>query len=358
MAYLKPTLSELIDQIETNLFSRFPDLDPSLATSMAKNIAEVIAGAVNGTYGNLEYNLEQQFPDTAQEEYATRWAAIYGLTRLVATSADGDAIFTGSIGSSVTTSAELVSSDGIVYEVDTGFTLAAESETHSVTAQDAGEDGNIDADAELAFVSVPSGMDSIATVDSGGITGGTDQETDVELTARTLTKIANPPRGGAAHDYTAWAKEATNVTRTWVRTPDSPGTDTVDPGEVLLWFAMDNDYDDGIPQSGDITDVQDYIDAVRPVMIDSGFTADAPTAYEIDFDVTISPDTPTNQTNTTAELALQIRESGEVGGTIATSDIYEAMSRVPTLTNWTVNSTTALSAGIGELHTMGGVTFS
>jgi uncharacterized phage protein gp47/JayE len=357
MPYVKPTLTALISSVKADLFSRFPTLDPSLTNSFATNLAEVIAAGNNGLYGYLDWIAQQPFPDTCDAEFVDRWASIVNLSRRAAAKAEGTATFTGGVGASVATGTLLIASNGEQYEVVTGFTLAASSEDHTVRAVDVGADGNLGAAAVLTFVSVPAGMGNTATVDGDGLTGGLDIETDDGLRARLLERFASPPKGGKALDYIAWAKEATSVTRAWVFTEDEPGLETVAVGEVLLYIAMDDDYSDGIPAAGDVTDVQDYIDAVRPV--GASFTAAAPVALPVDFEVSITPDTPANRTATETELAEMVRSVGGVGSSIKLFDVYEAMAIVPNLTDWEViDPVAAVATAAGELHTMGTVTFS
>ena len=356
MPYIKPTLTELISAIKADMFSRFPSLDPTLSNSFAENLAEVIAAGNSGLYGYLDWIAKQPFPDTADTENATRWGTFFNVPRRAAAKATGNATFTGTIGSSVTTGSLLTASNGIQYEVVTGFTLAATSEAHAVQAVESGDDGNISAAAELSFVSVPSGIDGTATVDGSGLTGGLDIETDASLISRILEKMASPPKGGKADDYISWAKEATDVTRAWVYTYQDAGLETVAVGEVLLYIAMDNDYSDGIPAAGDVTDVQDYIDDRRPV--GASFTAAAPVATTVAFTVSITPDTPANRTLVETELEEMIRTAGGVGTSIKLYDIYEALSLVPNLTDWTLTSpAAAVTTTAGHLHTMGTVTF-
>jgi uncharacterized phage protein gp47/JayE len=366
MAYTRPTLSSLITGVKNNLFARFPSLDPSMPNSFAANLAEVIAGAVSGLYGYLDWTADQSFPDTADDENATRWATIFGLTRLAAIKADGDCTFTGTIGSAVATGALVVSSSGVEYSVDAGFTLAGGSEDHAVTAVVAGSDGNFEAATELSFVSTPAEMDTTVTVASGGLTGGTDQETDEELRQRILIRLANPPKGGSDADYEAWAVEATDVTRSWPRNTTSGATygDVIPAGEVWQYFVMDDTYTTpatlGIPAAGDVTDVQDYIDARRPVA--AIYTAIAPVADTVDFNLTILPDTPTNQAATDAELLSTIKEERLPGGTIPLSSFNEAMGRVPNLTGWTINTINGgapagVAVAAGDIHTLGTTTY-
>lgn len=366
MSYTKPTLEELINAVKADLFGRFPDLDPNLANSFAANVAEVIAGGTNGLYGYIEWVSKQQFPDTADADGLDRLASNYGLSRLAATKADGTMTFTGSIGSSVATGDELVSASGIKYTIDTGFTLSATSEDHDVTAVISGEDGNLSASSTVSFVSVPIGMDSTVTVDSGGITGGTDRESDDELRVRILTTLSSPPKGGKIEDYELWATEATDVTRSWPVAVKNQAdyNDTVPDGEVWQYFVMDDTYQTdatyGIPQSGDKDDLEDYIKPLVPIT--AVYTAKILTAETIDFNLTILPDTPTNQTATETELRSAILQNRLPGGTIKLSSFYEAMSRVAGLTSWSINSINSLTpadvtASTGAINTIGTFTF-
>ncbi len=358
MAFTKPTLQNLIDAVRADMFSRFPSLDASLPNSFAGSLSEVIAGGNYGLYGYLDFISRQVFPDTASDEYADRWGAILGLPRRAAERADGNATFTGTIGSSVTTGATLTSSAGVIYEVVTGFTLAATSELHEVRAVETGEAGNLDAAAVLTFVSVPAGIGSTATVDGSGLTGGLDLETDASYVTRILERFAAPPKGGAINDYIGWVKESSDATRVFVFDYVEPGLETIAAGQVLVYFAIDDaDHAGGIPTSGEVSDVQDYLDTVRPLGMRP--TAAAPVATAVDFTVSITPDTVATRAAVEAELADMIKTAGGIGSTIKLYDIYEAMSLVPALTDWDVTAPSAsVTTTAGHIHTLGTVTFS
>jgi uncharacterized phage protein gp47/JayE len=251
-----------------------------------------------------------------------------------------------------------VATSGQKYTVDAGFTLAAGSEDHAVTASEVGSLGNQIASVTLDLASSYAGIDPTVTVASGGLTGGRDRESDDDLRERVLLRFAAPPKGGSAADYDLWAREATDVTRTWVRNWENASLygDSVSVGQVLLYFAMDNTYSDGIPIAGDQTAVQNYIDDVKPVGCD--FTAGLVTAFPVAFNITITPDTPTLRTNVETALGDAIQEFGIPGGEIEISSFYEAMAGVSGLTDWTINSPTGSStAPAGQLHTLGTVTF-
>ena len=94
---------------------------------------------------------------------------------------------------------------------------------------------------------------SVATVIH--LTGGTDTETDEQLRARILHRIQNPPMGGAAADYVAWALAVPGVTRAWAAPEQGVGT-------ITVRFLMDDlrADNDGWPEPDDIQAVADYID--------------------------------------------------------------------------------------------------
>jgi len=358
MPYTKPTLSTIVATVKSNMLAKFPSLDPSLPNGMWVAISTVIGGAVNGAYDFIDFLLKQVFYDTATDEYLERHANNGGISRLQAVAASGDVTFTGTPGSSVPTGAELVAPSGQKYTLDTGFTLAAGSEDHAVTGSDAGADSNQIATAELTLAQSHAGIDPTVTVAAGGLTGARDRETDDELRERLGLRVAAPAKGGSAADYDIWAREATAVTRTWPRNwENGPGLgDTVLKGEALLYFAMDKTYSDGIPAGGDITDVQDYIDVVKPMGCE--FTAGTLTAQTVPFNITIQPDTPTLRTSVETALEDAVREFGIPGGEIELSKFQEAMAGVNGLTDWTINSPTgSVTAAAQKLHTMGTVTW-
>ena len=81
------------------------------------------------------------------------------------------------------------------------------------------------------------------------MTGGTDTETDEQLRARILQRIQNPPMGGSAADYVAWALAVPGVTRAWAAPEQGIGT-------ITVRFLMDDlrADDDGWPTPADVAD--------------------------------------------------------------------------------------------------------
>jgi uncharacterized phage protein gp47/JayE len=134
--------------------------------------------------------------------------------------------------------------------------------------------GNLDAGTTLALSPPVNNVMAAATVLE--LTGGTDAETDDELRMRILRRIRQPPMGGAAYDYEAWALAVPGVTRAWCA-PMEMGI-----GTVTTRFMMDDlrANNGGFPLPDDIDAVQAYIDSVRPVTVKDCFV-EAPIPFPI-----------------------------------------------------------------------------
>jgi uncharacterized phage protein gp47/JayE len=132
-----------------------------------------------------------------------------------------------------------------------------------------------------------------------------------------LERIRNTPQGGAENDYPGWAKEVAGVTRAWCY----PGW--LGAGTVGLTFVMDA-RDNPIPLVGDVATVQTYVDALRPVT--AALTVFAPATEDVNFSISITPDTPAIRAAIAAELADFFRREAEPGGTLYISRMREVIS--------------------------------
>jgi len=189
---------------------------------------------------------------------------------------------------------------------------------------------------------------------------GEDTESDESLRSRLIDRIQQPPSGGNANDYLQTALSVAGVTRAWVF-PLNRG-----PGTVDVSFVEDNE-DPIIPSTAKVQEVQDAIDAFKPVTADSDVFA--PTAVEINPTIKLSPNTAVVQAAAEAELELLLQTDAQVGGalkdasstysgTILFSRLNEAVSRaageedhefVSPTANFTVNN--------GEIAVLGTVTW-
>jgi uncharacterized phage protein gp47/JayE len=265
----------------------------------------------------------QLLPDTAETEWLDRHAAIWlpANGRKAATFASGSVTATGISGSIIPQATQLTGgiSGGVLYETLAQITVGPGPTPVDVRAVDPGIAGNLDQGSSLAFVNAIAGVDGATTVVTMG--GGVDVESDDELRIRVLERIQQPPMGGAAYDYVAWAKQVPGVTRAWAFPEQGPGTMTVR-------FLMDDLYpdDDGWPQPADILTVDTYIEQKRPVTVKDCYVM-APIKQFLDMTITnlVSGDAATQ-----AAIEQSIRDmlfvKAAPGETIYRSWVEEAIS--------------------------------
>jgi uncharacterized phage protein gp47/JayE len=358
MPYDKPGISELIDQQFADLLSLLKDADPTLRDSKLEIFAKVMAGGLNGGYSYLDWILLQLFPDTADPEYSGKWGYTKNLTPLDAKVSSGTIKMEGNEGSGCLQGDELRRDDGEVY-VTTESAVIPVSGFISVTvvAVEPGVLGNTDAGVNLTWTSVPAGVVALAEVLD--MTGGTDDETDAEYSARVVESFRKPARGGSESDYIVWAKEADDVNNVWVKAFESPNPFGVLLGDLDLYFMMYDTYPDGIPQAGNISTVQTYINARRPMGM-GDFTVKAPVSEPLPLSLTIVPDTLQGRAEVEEQLNDYIRRVAEPNGILYLSNINEAISRAISVDRHTLTSPAAdvTPAAVANIFALGTITWS
>ncbi|MEF2145115.1 MAG: baseplate J/gp47 family protein [Desulfovibrionaceae bacterium] len=317
MPWTRPTLPQLTERIATDLESRLLDGGGAMRRSVVGVLARVYAGAAHLLHGFLEFMARQLFVDSSEAEFLVRQSAIWGLARVPAQFAAGQAVLYGSNGAVIPSGVDLRRADDLLYRTTADAVIAGGSATVPVRALLPGSDGNADPGAALFPLSPVAGVIR-ASVGSGGMVGGADEESDESLRARLLDRIRQPPHGGAAHDYAAWAREVSGVTRAWT----FPGW--LGDGTVGVTFVRDADPGGPIPAATSVTEVQARIDAVRPVTAEVAVFAPVPAPLAVD--VRISPDTAAVRAAVEAELADLFLREAEPGATILLSHLREAVS--------------------------------
>jgi uncharacterized phage protein gp47/JayE len=352
MPFVRPTLQELIDRIQSDLTTRLTLAGVVLRRSVVYVMARVQAAAAHLLHGHLEFLSKQLFPDTSEVEFLERHASIFGLSRLAATYAVGIITVSGTNGTDIPSGTVLQRADGISYTVNALVTIAGGVATPTVTAAAAGIDGNAAAGVVLTFASPVSGANATAPVGGGGLIGGTDTESDDALRARLLTRLAQPPHGGNAADYITWAKEVGGVTRAWVYGQE------VGAGTVTVRFVRDNDGAGAaiIPDAGEIAAVQAYLDARRPVT--ATVFAAAPTADVLNFTIHVVPDTSATRAAVQAELADLLQRDSSPGSTTLLSQIRVAVGLAAGVTDFSITAPAAdVTHLTGHMATMGAITW-
>lgn len=358
MPFVRPSLSDIAARVEQDLVTRLELAGAMLRRAVVVVLARTLAGAAHLLHGHLAWIADQVMPDTAEAEYLERHASNFGLTRVAATFATGDVDLTGSDGSVIDAGVELRRADGTAYVTTESATIASGVATIAVEALVAGLAGNADVDTVLTFVSPIAGVTATGDVSTGGLIGGADEEDDEALRARLLAQMQSPPHGGSKADYIAWAKSVSGVTRVWVY-PEELGA-----GTVTVRFVRDNDGTGSaiIPSGGEITAVQDAIDAMDARPVTANVTVVAPVAVPLNVEVSITPDTSATRAAVEAELADMIRrvqeEQKTAEATIPLSQVQLAIGIADGVTDYAITAPVAdATHSTGQIAILGTVTF-
>jgi len=361
MPFTRSSLQQIIDRIVSDFQTRITGASSLLRRSVLRVIARVNAGVFHLLYEYLDYQARQLFAMTADEAGLEAISSEYGITRTAAVEATGSGVATGTNGTVIPAGSELKSTDDQIYTTETAATIAAGVATLDFTANVAGADGNDDGGIILTFVSPIAGINSEVTVDSNGIVGGTDIETDEALRARVLARKRLPPHGGASFDYEAWVLEVSGVTRVWIF-PLYSGA-----GTIGIAFVRDNDTDivpSAIHRATVLAYIIQHTDPSTGILVGCPVTAEpglemiVMTELAVDFTIAVYPNTVAVQAAIEANLEdLFLREGGPEE-TVYLSEMSEAISLAlgeerHSITSPIIDSTASTS----QVHVLGTVTF-
>jgi len=348
----RPTLTALIDRIGNDISTKVTGGTKLLTRALLTAIGRAVAGVAHGLYGYIAHTAKQILPDTADSAMLERHAYWKGggMVKKSAAKSTGTVTFTGGASATILAGTEVHAADGTAYTTNADGTLAAGTVDIVVTAVEGGINDQA-AGVTLTLTSPIAGVNSQATVAAGGLTGGTDQETNAQLLERLRQYVAAAPAGGKKDDYVSWALEVAGVTRAWSY-PLEDGD-----GKVKMRFMMDDTYANGIPLAADVTAVQAKLDAEAPAGITP--TAAAPVAVVRNMTISVTPNTVAVQAAVQAELADLFRREAEPGGTILLSHIDEAISLAAGETDHTLTVPAAdLTHTVSQIGVLGVITWS
>ncbi len=349
MSFQRPTLSELIERTFADLTSRLQIPGALLRRSVVGVLSRVLAGASHMLHGHLDYIAREAIPDTAVDNLP-RWASIWGIARKDAEFATGNALFESSVaGITVAEGTQLRRADDAEYVTTADAVLGIGTTSVPIVAVVAGAAGNADPGTTLSLVFPIPSVEGSVSVDSAGLTNGSDIEDDDSLRARLLFRIQQPPHGGNRSDYEQWALEVPGVTRAWVY-PLHMGA-----GTVGVTFVRDDD-PSIIPDAVEVEAVQEHIDEVRPVT--AQVTVFAPIAEPVDYTITVQPNTAAVKAAIEAELRDFHAREAEPGGTLYLSRINEAISVASGEFRHTLIAPASdVVRAAGRIATFGGITW-
>lgn len=192
-----------------------------------------------------------------------------------------------------------------------------------IEATTTGAETNVDAGVDIAIVDGPAGADASGLVTWGGISGGTDAESDDAYRARVLEALGTDYGMFSKDEIEIVAKTVPGVTRVMVREATIGASNGVAEGQVKIAFLRDNDAGSPLPSAEEVADVKAQILA----LIMPAHTAEedvmviSPPRMEIDFAFTsITPDTAGMRASIIANLQQFFRETIEWGETIEEDD--------------------------------------
>lgn len=264
MPFQRDTIKTISRRITSGISSRLFGNVALLSKAVLRILARVFAGAIHTCYGRIDLVVRDMlFVTTAKREYLEAiHAKMWGVPLKPGTFATTSIRFTGTIGSTIDAETIVQSDDGIEYGTLTTVTLTSSSIDVDVQAVEAGESGNLELPAEAIYfhlVQPITGVDDDARVLSDA-SGGADPEDTESLRARILQRIQYPPMGGTAADYVRWALEVPGVKYAWCH-PLAYG-----PGTVATSIVAEGS--NPVPSSVLLSDVQAYIDEMKPVTAD------------------------------------------------------------------------------------------
>jgi len=272
----------------------------------------------------LEEQASELMPDTAVTNLS-RHAAIWGVTRDQPTPGTGNLTVTASSAAFIPINASLSAPSGTVVTVTSATSIAAGA-TAAVPVQTSGYGAvqNQAAGVVFRFTSPIMGLNpQSGTVDSNGITGGTDLESTDSWRLRMLAKIRQPPSGGAAYDYIAWAKAAASTIQYVSVQANYGGLGNVG---VIVAAADPGSSAPRVATSGELAEVTAYLtDPVRKPVC-AVINVVGATLLPVAVTLHLNPDTPSNRIAAATALALFFLQDAQIGGTIYASRLDNAVS--------------------------------
>ena len=353
MSYNIPTPNEIQERAEAEAALSTGTQRASISGTPENMYTRILTIMVYELYTFIAYLAEQILPGTSAKEFLEEHASFWlEQSRKEAAFANGSVTVTGTATTVIPAGTIVTRGDGQRYVFDEDVTIdGGGTATGAVTAESAGSAANTATAIALTLSTTIIGITSIVTA-SDGLSGGTDIETDASVLNRINTRVQTPPRGGALHDYIAWAKEVSGVTRAWAKESDD-GVMT-----VLVTFVMDNKSDTPIPTAGEVTAVEDYIAGVRPVGARPDISA--PSEVAVDLEIELNPNTSAVQQAITKELQdFFLREASAGGTTLHLSRLSEVISVAAGESyHRLISPATSQTFDFGELPTLGTITWS
>jgi uncharacterized phage protein gp47/JayE len=321
-------------------------------------MADATAALTHLTLRYIDWVTLQLMPDTAEQEWLDRHGDIWlvnadnSIGRKPGTLAVGTVTVFGIDGTTIPIATRLVGGDDWSFETTAQTDVTSSGTVVPVRSLTYGVGGNRAAGDVLVFDTAISGVTGEAPVVE--IDGGIDAETDDQLRERVLRRIRQPPMGGAAYDYEAWALSVPGVTRAWAASEMGIGT-------VTVRFMMDDlrASTGGFPNAADIVTVTNYLNTVRPVTVKDMFVL-SPIPQPIDFTILeLEANTLDVRTAIKDSIDAGLRLTAAPGQTIFLSWKYSAVNNAVGVQSFVLGETTdSVMLSPGHMAVLGDLSFS
>lgn len=277
------SLEEIHQDINANLRGRFPGIDLS-PTKPVYKLGRVFSAVVQGLQKLISDAQANFFPQTADDDGKADWGETLNLPRKGPTAARGsDALRVfGSLASAVSVGDQLVSSGGLVFEVNENDTVGAGGYVDvDVISVDLGAQTRLQAGEKLTFVSPPAGIDSEAELQIDLTDGGEDQESSADYGDRLADRIGEGASGGNREDFRRWGLEVGWVRNVYVY-PNRLGRGTVDVAALASGSGTAR-----IPSASERTELLDYLKLLVAVHLEQNLRVLEVTTTQVDVDIQI-----------------------------------------------------------------------
>jgi uncharacterized phage protein gp47/JayE len=280
--------------------------------------------------GDLDFLSKQIFPDTAEGEYLREhWSS--RTVPLYAVAASGEIRVTGLAGKPIPSGLLFAAASGERYYLENAARLDAGGQAViTVKAENPGQQGNLAVGEKLSIISaIPAGIDSEAVVSGGGITGGSDAETDEEYLARVLAALRNPSRYGKKNDFALWARDASaEVSAAWEFRNFGVF------GAVLVQVIKGNQMN-GVYPVDNLAEVRNYINENAPPVL---FEVRTPDIIPINPSASLLPqeDSQANRELAETRMRAYMQLAAKPGAQITAGALRLAVIDGVTITNITV----------------------
>ena len=120
-----PTQEQIIARMRADVAALLPGSDPTLENSLLDAIVTSAGSRISDLYLDLNRMLNELFPQTATGEFLDFFGDIFGVSRLPATAASGNAVFNGTLATAIPLGTEFSGTDGVLYTSSVGVNISA-----------------------------------------------------------------------------------------------------------------------------------------------------------------------------------------------------------------------------------------